>query len=196
MLFREIMRHFSLPIVVVSYLFPVAVSAAEESPGLSEIDFLSDQPMTVTSATRLKQEVRNVPASVTIIDRSMIEASSATSIIELLRLVPGFQVGCRYGNECTATYHGLSSEHNTRLHILVNGRSVYDPVFGGALWYALPISIDEIESIEVLRGPNAAAYGANSFSGVVNIKTFSASGLLKCFYNSLLILVHHFIESI
>lgn len=151
-----------------------AVSIASTPGQITEDDFLQDDILYSSSVTRLKQEVRNLPASVTIINRKMIEASSATQPVELMRLVPGFQVGCLHGNDCTVTYHGLSNEHNTRLHVMLNGRSVYEPMFGGTLWYSLPITIDDIESIEVIRGPNAASYGANSFSGVVNIKTFSA----------------------
>ena len=147
----------------------MASSFAEE---LSEFDFLDEKPLTVSSATRMTQDILDVPASVTIIDRQMIDASSAVNLIELLRLAPGFQVGSIDGTESTATYHGLSSQHNKRLQILVNGRSVYQTTFGGALWYSLPVSIDEIEKIEVLRGPNAASYGANAFSAVVNITTF------------------------
>jgi len=146
-----------------------ANSQAEE---LTEFDFLDDEPIVVSSATRLSQELQDVPASITIIDRQMIEASSAINLIELMRLVPGFQVGSIDGTESTATYHGLSSQHNKRLQILVDGRSVYQSTFGGALWYSLPVSIDEIEKIEVLRGPNAASFGANAFSAVVNISTF------------------------
>jgi len=144
-------------------------SQAEE---LTEFDFLDDRPIVVSSATRLTQELQDVPASVTVIDRNMIEASSAINLIELLRLVPGFQIGSIDGTESTATYHGLSTQHNKRLQILVNGRSIYQSIYGGALWYSLPVSLEEIERIEVLRGPNAASFGANAFSAVVNITTF------------------------
>jgi iron complex outermembrane receptor protein len=150
-------------------------SYALEVADLNEDDFLAEDIVYSSSVTRLKQEIKNIPASVTIITRDMIEASSATTPVELMRLVPGFQVGCLHGNDCTVTYHGLSNEHNTRLHVMLNGRSVYEPMFGGTLWYTLPITVDDIESIEVVRGPNAAAYGANSFSGVINIKTFAAA---------------------
>lgn len=158
-------------------LLAISLSAGAQEFSLSEEDFLAEDAVSVSSATRIKQQQRNVPASVTVITREMIEASSAVTIVELMRLVPGFQVGSKYGNESTVTYHGLSNQHNTRLHILINGRSVYDPIFGGTLWYTIPVTLDEVESIEVLRGPNAASYGANSFSGVINIRTFNAEAL-------------------
>jgi len=169
---KSMPSHFQKIIVSSCFIFSNSLSAAVNND-ISELDYLADDPIIVSSATRLKQELRDVPGSITIIDRQMIEASSATKTVELLRLVPGFQVGSNHGNETTVTYHGMSGEHNTRLHILINGRSVYDPMFGGALWYSIPVTIDEVESIEVIRGPNASSYGANSFSGVVNIKTYN-----------------------
>ncbi len=174
------MRQFS-PYFLSAFCFvlPGILSADKlpAVPDLTEEDFLAEEPIYITSATRLKQDLKDAPAAITIIDREMIEASSAINVIELLRLVPGFQIGSIDGTESTATYHGLSSQHNKRLQILIDGRSVYHPTFGGALWYSLPVTMDEIEYIEVIRGPNAASYGANSFSAVVNIKTFNANAL-------------------
>lgn len=171
------MRFLPLQIsVAVCLACPVTPAASAEAL-INELDFLADEPIEFSATTRLKQAPQNIPAAVTLIDRDMIEASSATTIPELLRLVPGFQVGSKWGNETAVTYHGLSGEVNTRLHVLVDGRSVYDPALGGTLWQNLPISMDEIKSIEVVRGPNAAAYGANSFSGVINIKTYAADEL-------------------
>lgn len=155
-------------------LVVISLNAAAQDYSLSEEDFLAEDPMMISSATRISQKINDVPASVTVIDRAMIEASSAINLIELLKLVPGFQVGSIDGTESTATYHGLSNQHNKRLQILINGRSIYQSTFGGALWYSLPVTIDEIEKIEVIRGPNAASYGANAFSAVVNISTYAA----------------------
>ena len=150
------------------------VSPSVFSEELTEMDFLAEEPIQISSVTRLNQERENIPASISIIDREMIEASSAINVIELLRLVPGFIVGSIDGTESTTTYHGLSSQHNERLQIIIDGRSVYQSTFGGALWYSLPITLDEIEKIEVIRGPNAASYGANAFSGTINITTMKS----------------------
>lgn len=73
------------------------------------------------------------------------------------------------------TYHGLSDEYARRMQILIDGRSVYTPMFGGPEWADLPLAIEDIERIEVIRGPNAVTYGANSFQAVINIITRSAS---------------------
>lgn len=129
---------------------------------------------TVYSASRMPQAQSETPGFVTVIDREMIRATGAREVSELLRLVPGFQVTSR-NLEIAArvTYHGLSSEdYSPRLQVLVDGRSQYSALFnGGVNWDLLPVAIENIERIEVVRGSNVAAYGTNAFLGVVNIIT-------------------------
>lgn len=141
-----------------------------DAHALSEQDFLDDLPVVLT-ASRLNQPKAESPAAITVIDRDLIEASTALDITDLLRLVPGFQVGQVSGSERTITSHGMADQLGRRMQVLVDGRSVYDPVFGGALWQSLPVSLADVERIEVVRGPNAASYGANAFLGAINIVT-------------------------
>ncbi|MGA7800270.1 MAG: TonB-dependent receptor [Gammaproteobacteria bacterium] len=136
----------------------------------SEQYFLEQMPV-VLSATRLAQPKDDAPAAVTIIDHHMIEASGATNIPDLFRLAPGFQVAYASGNQPVVTYHGMSDEYAKRMQVLVDGRSVYDPVNGGVDWTDLPVAIENIDHIEVIRGPNGAAYGSNAFLGAINIVT-------------------------
>ncbi|PVV17712.1 MAG: hypothetical protein B6D74_17670, partial [gamma proteobacterium symbiont of Ctena orbiculata] len=107
----------------------------------------------------------------TVIDKKMIRASAALNLPDLLRLVPGFTVGFFAGTSATVTYHGHADEYARDMQVLIDGRSVYDPVFGGIPWTEIYLSLDEILRIEVIRGPNAAAYGSNSYAGVINIVT-------------------------
>ncbi len=151
-------------------LTPLALSAFAEEESLSEDYFFQDLPVTL-AATRLKQPLADIPASVTIIDRQLIEATGAMSIPDLLRLVPGFTVGFYSGSRATASYHGLADQYARDMQVLIDGRSIYDPGFGGVSWPDMPIDMDEIERIEVIRGPNATAYGSNSYAGVINIIT-------------------------
>lgn len=141
-----------------------------DAQALSEKDFLGDLPV-VLSASRLAQPKQDAPAAITVIDRAQIEASPALEIVDLLRLVPGYQVGLVSGSERSITSHGLADQLGRRMQVLVDGRSVYDPFLGGALWQSLPISLSDVERIEVVRGPNAAAFGANAFQGAINIVT-------------------------
>jgi len=136
--------------------------------GLSEDYYFEELPL-VLSATRLSQPREDIPAAITIIDRDMIRASGAMNVPDLLRLVPGMVVGFYSGSRATASYHGLADEYARDMQVLVDGRSIYDPGFGGVSWPDMPIEMDEIARIEVIRGPNAAAYGSNAFAGVINI---------------------------
>jgi len=143
---------------------------------LQEQELLGEFPVVLT-ASRLKQPQADAPAPVTIIDRQVIEASGATEVPELLRLVPGYIVGQLNGHQWGVTHYGLGTDFGSfgptfrRMQVLVDGRSVYSPMFGGVQWSDIPLVIEDIDRIEVIRGPNAAVYGANSFFGVINIIT-------------------------
>ena len=152
------------------------------SPGLAHA-WQGDDPFFETlpvylSVTRLPQNITEMPAAITIIDRSMIEASGAIEITDLLRLVPGFQVAHYHGTEgprAVVRSHGFSDQFSRRMQVLVDGISVYKNSTGGPEWYDLPLMLDDIERIEVIRGPNASTYGSNSVIAVVNIITRETS---------------------
>ena len=129
---------------------------------------------TVISATRLQQSVLDTPASITVIDRAMIRALGARELPDILRLVPGMVVGRESGSETFVGYHGTSADGARRMQVLVDGRSIYEAALARVDWIGLPLDVEDIERIEIVRGPNSATYGANSFFGVVNIITRSA----------------------
>ncbi len=134
----------------------------------------------VLSANRLEQPVSDAAVSISVIDRETIEMSGARNIPEILRLVPGIQVGYsgnEFGDEPSyvVTYHGHSDQYSKQIQVLIDGRSIYDPFFGGINWKTIPININDIERIEVSRGPNLATYGANAFQAAINIITRTAA---------------------
>ena len=137
---------------------------------VSEDDFLSEMPI-VLSVSRLAQRVDEIPGALTILDRQFIRMSGARDVVDLLRLVPGFQSTTSFETDAPmATYHGRSDDWANRIQVLVDGRSVYSNNLQGSAglgWQSL--ALDDIERIEVLRGSNSAAYGARAFLGVVNI---------------------------
>lgn len=141
---------------------------------LSEDDYLGDVPKVLT-VSRLSQPITDAPSAVTIIDKETIRAAGITDLPEIFRLVPGFYVASNaafiYNSNHVVSYHGMTSAYPGHMQVLINGRSVYSPLFGGVKWSELPIAIDDIERIEITRGPNAASYGANSFFGVISIIT-------------------------
>ena len=156
----------------VAVLLACSISSAgnAQEASVSEDFFFADMPV-VLSVTRLQQPLWSTPASVTIIDRQMIRASGATNIPDLLRFVPGFQVAFVTGKRAAVTTHGRGDEYARDMQVMIDGRSIYDPAFGGVSWQDIQLDLESIQRIEVVRGPNAASYGSNSFAGVVNIIT-------------------------
>ncbi len=159
------------------YLVCHAACSSAQASGhelLTEADYFADQPI-VLSVSRLSQPVSEAPAAVTVIDRAMIEASGYRHVVDLLRLVPGFQVTWTQGNLPAVTYHGLSSLQSRRMQVLVDGRSVYNPGYGLVFWRALPVALEDIDRIEVVRGPHAAYDGVNAFQATIHIHTRHAA---------------------
>lgn len=144
------------------------------APAATEQDIYGNLPV-VLSLTRLAQPASRLPGTVTVIDREMIDATGARNIPDLLRLVPGFMVGYKSGNKPVVTYHGMSDTFARRIQVLIDGRSVYLASYGGVPWNDLPLAMEDIDRIEVIRGPDTAAYGANSFLAVVSIHTKAAA---------------------
>ncbi len=136
----------------------------------AEDDFYGEAPIVLT-VSRMDKPLAESPASVSVIDRQMIRDSGATSLSEILRLAPGMIVGYYYDNSPVVTYQGLGARWMRRLQVLIDGRSVFVPSYGGVPWNNLPLLIEDIERIEITRGPNAVTYGANAFLATINIIT-------------------------
>lgn len=141
---------------------------------LSEVDYFSELPV-VLSASRLSQPINRTPAAVTVITREMIEATGFRHLVDVLRLVPGFVVGWSGGNIPAAAYLGLAYAYPHWMQIMVDGRSVYNPGYGHTNWRGIPLTLDDVDRIEVVRGSNAANDGLNSLSGTVHIYTRHAA---------------------
>lgn len=150
-------------------LFCTFVVPAQAAFEVSEVDFLAELPVVLT-ASRLAQPLVDAPNAMTVIDRKMIENSGYHNLSDLFRLVPGIYVGQKSGWFHNVT-HTFADEFARRMQVMVDGRSVYLPSIGGVRWDTLPLAIQDIERIEVVRGPNAASYGANAFTGMINIIT-------------------------
>ena len=100
---------------------------------------------------------------------------AARDLAELMLGVPGLQVGLSAGGRPVVAYHGFSGQVSQRMQVFVDGRSLYAPyMFGGVDWSTVSVPLEEIERIEIHRGSNSAAYGANAFLGVIQIYTRAA----------------------
>lgn len=167
----------SLALIAIALFHPLIntpVFADElELAQLAETSFFGDVPLVLT-ATRLKHPKGESPIATSIIDRDMIEASGFTEIPDLLRLAPGMLVNYDSGHIPAAGYQFLFNRYTVRMQILVDGRSVYTPIFGEMPWTQLGITVDDIERIEVIRGPSASSYGPNAMTGVISIITRDA----------------------
>jgi iron complex outermembrane receptor protein len=159
----------------------LAVAETPAAPELDEAAYLGDMP-TVLTVSRLAQPLDESPAAVTVIDEETIRAAGVVDLADIFRLVPGMYVGTTAGYfhtvNPTVSYHGLTDAYSRRMQVLVDGRSVYTPLYGGVQWSDIPLAIEDIARIEVTRGPNSASYGANSFLGVINIITQHSSETL------------------
>lgn len=148
----------------------VAGMACAEEP-VSEQDYFGTLPVVLT-VSRLAQPLSDTPGAVTVLDRDKIHRSGARDVTELLRLVPGYLVGGWNGANPNAVYHAPLDEYGTRNLVMIDGRSVYSSaLLGDTHRGILGVMLEDIERIEVLRGSNSAAYGANAMFGVINIIT-------------------------
>ncbi len=159
--------------VKASVFFCIVFNSAYAADYANEMDYFQEFPV-VLSASRLSQPLSEAPNAMTVIDRKMIVASGARTIAELFRLVPGMYVSYYKGSQPFIAYHGSTDQYARRMQVMVDGRSIYMPPASTVDWASLPITVSDIERIEVIRGPAAASHGANSTQGVISIKTRDA----------------------
>jgi iron complex outermembrane recepter protein len=131
----------------------------------------------VTSVSHKEQRAVDVAAAIDVITSEDIRRSGMTTLAELLRLVPGVQVAQINSNKWAVTVRGFNNLFGDKLLVLVDGRTVYDRLNSGLFWESLDVPLDQIERIEVVRGPGGATWGANAVNGVINIITKSAADL-------------------
>jgi iron complex outermembrane receptor protein len=129
------------------------------------------EPVT-TAATGKPQRASDVPADMVIITADDIRRSGAASIPEILQFVTGIDVRVYSFADAQVAVRGYDSPLNPRLLVLVDGREVYNNVFGFVAWNTIPVQLSEIRQIEVVKGPNSALFGFNAVSGVINIVTY------------------------
>jgi iron complex outermembrane receptor protein len=124
-----------------------------------------------TTVSKKQQKLAQAPAAVFVITQEDIRRSGMTSIPDLLRMVPGMQVGQIQGGAWAVSARGFNDEYSNKLLVLVDGRNVYSPINAGVTWEEQDTLLEDIERIEVIRGPGATLWGANAVNGVINIIT-------------------------
>ena len=128
----------------------------------------------VTSVSRKSQRLSDTAAAAYVITADDIQRAGVTSIPEALRMVPGLDVAKVGGSHWAVSARGFNGRFANKLLVLVDGRSVYSPLFSGVFWEAEDVMLEDLDRIEVIRGPGAALWGANAVNGVINIITKKA----------------------
>jgi outer membrane receptor protein involved in Fe transport len=148
-------------------------SSAAQKPEQKPDEPQKYEETVVVSASKTDEKLINAPATMTVIPAQTIELAPSQDFAELLRAVPGVNVTQVSARDINVTPRGATSTLSTGTLALLDGRSLYQDFFGFVMWDFLPVNLDEIKQIEVIRGPASAVWGANALNGVVNVITKS-----------------------
>ena len=177
---KGLIKSLALKLLLLSSLLVSLISHAQEDliplSELAQLDLptLMQVDVVVTSVAKKPQRLSDVPAAVYVIDSEDIRRSGAVNIPDLLRMVPGLNVGQHNFKDWSVSARGFNEYFASKLLLLIDGRSVYTPLFSGVYWDVQDVLLQDIERIEVIRGPGGTIWGANAVNGVINIITKKA----------------------
>ena len=157
--------------VLACLVFP---AGSAQAPDLTQKSLEDLMNIDVTSVSKKAQKTSETAAAVFVISAEEIRRSGALNIPDLLRMVPGLDVAQIDGSQWAISARGFNGQYSNKLLVLIDGRTVYTPVFVGVFWDSQNVPLESIERIEVIRGPGAAVWGSNAVNGVINIITKSA----------------------
>jgi len=149
-------------------------TGARAQTDLSQASLEQLMNIEVTSVSKKEQKLARVAAAIFVITQEDIRRSGARNIPDLLRMVPGMDVAQVDGNTWAISARGFNDNLANKLLVMIDGRSVYEPTFGGVFWDLRDVPLEDIDRIEVIRGPGATVWGANAMNGVINIILKSA----------------------
>ncbi len=155
--------------------FPVHARSDVKQIDITELSLEELMDMKITSVSKKPQKMYDAAAAVFVITQDDIRRSGVTSIPEALRLAPGLEVARIDANKWAITSRGFNGRFANKLLVLIDGRSVYTPLFSGVFWQMKDTMLEDVERIEVIRGPGATLWGANAVNGVINIITKNAA---------------------
>ena len=142
---------------------------------LTQVSIENLMDIDVTSVSKKEQKLSQVAAAIFVITAEEIRRSGATNIPDLLRMVPGLDVAQIDASTWAISARGFNLQFANKLLVLIDGRAVYTPLFGGVYWDSQDVPLEDIERIEVIRGPGGTVWGANAMNGVINIITKKAT---------------------
>jgi iron complex outermembrane recepter protein len=164
-----------LALVLCVLVCPAVPAWSQSSAGLALLSIEELMEIEVFTASRGDQQLAHTAAAAMVLTADDLRRAGVTSIPEALRLVPGMEVARINAGEWAVTARGFNDLFANKLLVLVDGRSVYTPLFSGVFWDLQALPMADIERIEVVRGPGAVLWGANAVNGIVNIITRSAA---------------------
>jgi iron complex outermembrane receptor protein len=129
----------------------------------------------ITTASKKSQKIADTPAAAFVFSSDDIRRSAASSLPDLLRLIPGIHVARIDSNKWAISSRGFNEQYSNKLLVMIDGRTVYSPIYSGVFWLMQDIPVSDIEKIEVVRGPGSTMWGANAVNGVINIITKKSS---------------------
>jgi iron complex outermembrane recepter protein len=141
---------------------------------LADLAFEDLLDFSVTSVSKKQTTLRNSPAAISVITPEETRRLGITTLAEALRLAPGMNVARINANKWAVSARGFNGQFANKLLVLVDGRAVYTPTFGGVYWDVQDVMMEDLDQIEVIRGPGATLWGANAVNGVINISTKGA----------------------
>jgi iron complex outermembrane receptor protein len=175
-------------------LLPALAATADSNPSPETSDPLESLTLEqlvnvrVSSVSKKDTDLFDSPAAISVITQEDIRRMGVTSIPEALRMVPGMDVAEITGNQWAVSTRGFNSEFAGSLLVLMDGRTIYTPASSGVFWEAQDVVLEDLDRIEVIRGPGASLWGANAVNGVINIITKSAKdtqgGLVAATYGT------------
>ncbi len=157
--------------IALSLALAGGVLQGQEKRDLSSLSVDDLMNVEVTSVARKGQKLSDTAAAVFVITQEDIRRSGATSIPEILRMVPGLDVARINGNTWAISARGFNSQFANKLLVMIDGRSIYTPLFSGVYWDVADTLIEDVDRIEVIRGPGGTLWGANAVNGIINIIT-------------------------
>jgi iron complex outermembrane receptor protein len=161
--------------VVLSGFLLCGSASAQNFPDVTAISLEDLMNLKVTSVSKREQTLGVAAAAIFVITQEDIRRSNARNIPEALRLAPGLEVARIDENKWAIASRGFNGRFTNKLLVLIDGRSVYTPLFSGVYWNVQDVLLEDIERIEVIRGPGATLWGANAVNGVINIITKDSS---------------------
>ena len=147
----------------------------DKSSDLSNHSLEDLMSIQVTSVSKKDETLSQTAAAIFVITQEDIRRSGATNIPDLLRIVPGLDVAQINGSTWAISARGFNAQFSNKLLVMIDGRIVYTPNFAGVYWDAVDLPLEDIDRIEVIRGPGGASWGANAVNGVISIFTKSAA---------------------